>query len=399
MSRRVIELREYESREVELPADTARSLQSAAGSALDVRIGATPARWVVTARGHIGAIVLPEVDVLITPKVDLENVFVLLDVGLPASAWSKQSFSFGTNRHLLAAVAAFYSRAVDHAVGGGLLRTYVVQRERVVAVRGRLDMRALTAQPGILSPIACEYDDYTADNAENRLLKSAVRRLLALPGVLPETRRQLLRALTSFEEVAEVPVDPDEVLRRPFNRLNKHYEPALRLARLILRNATLRDAPGGAAASAFLLDMPDLFQRWVTDRLRRSLRGVMSVVSEPREPLGEGNKVPMYPDLVFEREELPVYVGDVKYKLASDGFARASDYYQLLAYATVLQQAEGVLIYCQAEGATPEKAIDVRRVGTRLWTYRLPLAGAPSDVEASVAKLAGWLRERTEEAA
>jgi hypothetical protein len=42
-----------------------------------------------------------------------------------------------------------------------------------------------------------------------------------------------------------------------------------------------------------------LFQRWVTDRLRRHLAGRLDVIDESTEYLGVGRKVAMAPDVVF----------------------------------------------------------------------------------------------------
>ena len=52
---------------------------------------------------------------------------------------------------------------------------------RLVALRGRIDLPAQLRQPGIELPIACVFEEYTADILENRYLKCAVRRLLRVP--------------------------------------------------------------------------------------------------------------------------------------------------------------------------------------------------------------------------
>ena len=108
---------------------------------------------------------------------------------------------------------------------------------------------------------------------------------------------------------------PDAVDRMVFTRLNRHYAPAIRLAALVLRNTALLDRAGTADASAFLVDMNDLFQRFLTDRLRRALRGRLTVDDEPTRWLDWGQAVAMYPDLVFRAGNRTVYVADAKYKL------------------------------------------------------------------------------------
>ena len=102
----------------------------------------------------------------------------------------------------------------------------------------------------------------------------------------------------------------------------------------------------------------------------------------------------MSPDLVFERESSVVLVGDAKYKL-STGQARMGDYYQLLAYTTVMELDEGVLVYCQDSDDEPEHSLAVRNSGKTLWTYRLPMAGTVAQVEGQIHTLGEWVTDRT----
>ena len=94
-------------------------------------------------------------------------------------------------------------------------------------------------------PIACRYEDYTPDNAENRYLQAAVRLASRVPMVPAEDRRRLLQQLVALEDVTDAPVQADDLDRITITRLNAHYEPALRLARLLLENLTLVDRRGG----------------------------------------------------------------------------------------------------------------------------------------------------------
>ncbi len=394
MSRRRIVLREYERRSVELSGASARALASAADSRLAVAPAAELGQWDLSAMQHVGTIVLPEVQVLIRPKVSLQNLFLLLDVGLPADAWRRESFAYATDPDLLPALADFFVRTLEQAIGSGLVRAYRSEWERLTSVRGRIDFPSQVRRPGTAWPIACHFEEYTADTDENRYLKAAVRRMLKVAGVRPLTRRALLRQLVRFEEVADVGVDVDLADRVLFTRLNRHYQPAIRLAHVVLRNVSLLDQEGDTGASSFLLDMNDLFQRFVANRLRRHLHGRLEVDEEPTVHLGRRRMVPMRPDLVFVADGVPVYVGDAKYKLIETGSARNADYYQLLAYATALDLDEGVLIYGQAEGQAAERVVEVSHAAKRLLAVAVDLRGAPSAVEKSLTDLADWIEAR-----
>ena len=388
-----VELREWESTELELSPGGARLLAEVAGARLQVAVGTSPRSWVVSATSHVGAFVTPEVELLVRPKVPMHNLFQMLDVGTVKIG--REMFGFGADRSLLAAIAQLYARSVERAVGNGLVRSYRSEHERLQTLRGRVNIAAVVRRPGLPAPVPCDFDEYTADILENQALRAALRRLLRVPGVRPRTRRTLTHSLAQFEEVSDTWVDPQSIDRIHFTRLNRHYRQPLRLASLVLRNLSLIDRVGVEDASAFTIDMNTLFEDWVTDRLQRHLRGRLSVVAQLPAHLGVGRKVAMFPDLTFFADGELVYVGDVKYKLTGSGLARNPDYYQLLAYATALGLPEGLLIYCQLEGSVPDREITVHHTTTSLRTHALDLSGTAEEMESSAATLSELIWERT----
>jgi len=389
-----ITLGEYESASVDLAEAAASALAVAAKDRLRVSVDGIPGRYRVEAMQYVGSIVVPGVSVLIRPKVPLENVFLLLEA-VTEPEWRTEEFAWDASDGLLPAFAAFFTRTLERAVGRGLYRAYRTEEEWIPALRGRLDLTAQFRRPGIAVPVPCRYDEFTADVVENQLLKAALMRLTRTRGVPSLIHRRLRRLRTFFDEVTDTIPDPNVIDRLHITRLNKHYEPALRLAHLILRNLTLSDQRGERAASSFLIDMNTLFQDFVTLRLRRLLRRRLDVDAEPGVHLAHSRKVRMQPDLVFMRHGNPVFVGDTKYKLLGDNLGRDRDYYQMLAYTTALDLPAGVLIYCSADGLLPDRVISVKYAGKQLWTYPLDLAGSPSDVEQNLAFLAAWIFDHT----
>jgi 5-methylcytosine-specific restriction enzyme subunit McrC len=385
---------EYEPLRAELSDASARALT--ASGFVTVAADPVPGWWKITAKQYVGSLVVDDTRLLIRPKINPENLFLLLEVGLPESAWRRESFDYATHADLLPSVVAFFTRTVETTLARGLIRSYRERQESLVAMRGRPDIATQIARGGVPFPIACRYEDYTPDNAENQYLKAAVRRASRVPMVPAEDRRRLLQQLVALEDVSDVPVQPDDIDRIAITRLNTHYEPALRLARLLLENLTLVDTRGGTSASSFMVDMNVLFERFVTERLRRALTGRLEVRDQTRAHLGEGNRVLMRPDLEFRKRGRPVYVADIKYKLTADARARNADHYQLLAYTTALDLPEGALIYCLDEGGVEHRSITVRHAGKVLHTKAVDLTGPPSDVAAEIESLADWIAERSQ---
>ncbi|MEO1061335.1 MAG: restriction endonuclease [Actinomycetota bacterium] len=390
---RSIELVEYETTTLRLAPDDARRLAEAGRGAISVGLAEEPGIYTIAAQNLVGTLVSEDLKVLIRPKIRPENVFLLLEVGLPPTAWRQEVFDYETSADLLPSVVAFFARTLETTLARGVLRSYRAEEDRLVTLRGRIDMTAQFRQAGIRLPVACRFDEYTPDNAENRYLKAAARLALRVPGVLAEDRRRLLQQVVALEDVSDEVARPDDLDRISTTRLNAHYEPALRLARLLLECLNLVDQRGEHTASSFLVDMNLLFEAFVTQRLRRELRGRLEVLDQFGTHLAEGRRVPIRPDLVFRCRGEAVYVADIKYKLTSDARARTADHYQLLAYTTALDLPEGVLIYCLAEGR-PERSVTVRHAGKVLHTLAIDLTGRPAEVADAIAELGDWLTTR-----
>jgi 5-methylcytosine-specific restriction enzyme subunit McrC len=379
-------LSEYGSVDLELTRSQAEAIQ---GTGF---VNVTPAladRWRVTASSYVGSLVVDGVEMLIRPKINPENLFLLLEPGLPPSAWRKEAFDYDVTSDLLPSVIAFFARTVETTLGRGVLRSYQAREDFLVALRGRLDVVGQFKRAGVLTPMACAYDEFSENIIENKVLRAAIRLALRVPRVDLGERQRLMRQLVALEEVDDVAVRAEDVDTIQMTRLNQHYAPALGLARLVLANLTLTDVRGATSASSFMVDMNDLFQRFVTERLRRELRGRLAVIDEPTVHLGLGKQVAMQPDLVFREPGGAVrYVGDVKYKLAADARGRSGDYYQLLAYTTAMGLPEGMLIYCRRQDDTSQSAVTVRNADKKLALRSVDLSGPPEQVEHEIAVLA-----------
>jgi 5-methylcytosine-specific restriction enzyme subunit McrC len=179
-------------------------------------------------------------------------------------------------------------------------------------------------------------------------------------------------------------------------RLDRHYAPAVRLARLLLAGDAIADRSGQVSAQAFMVDMNRLFESYVEDRVRAALRGRLAVRGQYGTHLDGERHVFMKPDLVFFDGRRQVYVADAKYKLSGTGIGINADYYQALAYATALSLPEALLVYCHDDGEAPPTEITVRGSRVRLLTYRLDLSGGPDDLERRMTALARFMSDRAD---
>ena len=418
-----VELREYSREVLALTSEQAAALNRVGdGQYLSVEPGEHSGRWQVSARNYVGSINVAGLQVLVRPKIPLRNLFLLLEVGLRERNWRDEAVRFETTGDLLPALVSFFARTTETTLARGLYHSYREQRDRLVALRGRVDVARQLAQPGVVIPTACQFTEFTADLIENSYLKAAIARSLRVAGVQPIDRRRLMQHLVTLEDVDDVRHHHTDHERVVFTRLNEHYKPALRLARLVLANLTLQDVVGETQASSFMLDMNELFERFVTERLRRELRGQLEVKGQHRDKLDEDGTVAIKPDLLLRSGGSPRLVADIKYKLTDEAASgRHPDYYQLLAYTTALDLPEGVLIYCldanrpddpdgngpiagplgtrAAEQAASEdtpavSSVQVRHADKVLHTYALDLSGTSDDMARNMRDLADWIARR-----
>lgn len=381
-------LQEYESREVALEFAALTALRVAAGRALTITPTDGSERWNIRATSLVGTVVTGDIKVLIRPKVSDANLFHMLEAAGDSLTVGSEVFDYDQTHDLIPAFATFFVRHLERALTRGLVRSYREEVERLVGVRGRVDIRSHVRLAGLPIPVECTFDEYTSNTQLNRIVAAGAARLARLPGVTTATRRALLRTLPLFEEVDFV-TSADLAQPTTFSRLDGHFRGVERLARLALAGSSLLDATGAAGAATFLVDMNKIFETFVEDRLRRYLSGRADLNGQEPRTLDRDGYVHMRPDIVIRQNGVDTYVADSKYKLTADGFGRESDYYQLLAYCTALALPEGMLIYCQHDGLVPPREVVTRGVmGKRLVTAVVRLNGSPSDLEATMKDLA-----------
>jgi len=384
----VIEITELgEPVDIPLPLDQARLLATS-GVVSAVPMLDRPGWWSVGPAGKVGAARIGDVTVRITPKVEIARLLFLLGYAAHGSAWRSSTVDLGTADDLVPAIAAALWRQLARAIHQGLLPGYVTVEESSPVLRGRLRESAqLAARHGLPLPLEIRHDEFTVDIVENQILRTAAERMLLVPRVDDESRRMLRRLLRDFADVSPIPRGDPVPAWQP-TRLNVRYHLALRLAELVLRATSVEHVTGTVAVNGFLIDMPRLFQDFVTVALRESLEGTYGgrVASEPLQHLDEAGRVPLYPDVVWYRGGVPVAVIDAKYKAEKPRGYPNADLYQLLAYCTVLGLPVGHLVY--ARGNEEPMRHVVQGAGVEIVCHALDLGAPVDDLLAAVDVLA-----------
>lgn len=378
--------------EVTLAPDQGRLLASS-GVVSAVPSPYEPGRWLVGPAGKVGAARVGDVVVRIRPKVEIARLLFMLGYSCHGAAWQVSAVDVGEAADLVPAIAQVLWRQVSRAIHQGLLPGYVSREESSLVLRGRLlEGAQLARHHGQPLPLEIRYDEFTVDIPENQILRTACERMLMVPRVEAESLRMLRRLLRDFADVGSIRRG-DPVPAWQATRINARYHTALRLAELVLRATSMEYGFGPVAVNGFLLDMPRLFEDFVTVALREAIEDSYGgkVVGQSRHSLDEAGRVVLKPDIVWRVGGEAVAVIDAKYKAEKpSGFPNA-DLYQLLAYCTVLGLRVGHLVY--AAGNEQAARYVVRQARTEIICHALNLSEPPDALLMGISHLASAIAE------
>ncbi|MGW2282306.1 McrC family protein [Streptomyces sp. NPDC001770] len=350
--------------------------------------------WRLRAGSKVGAVTLAvpggeSVTVRITPKVPVARLFFLIGYCSDPRAWRDGRVELAEHDELLPALAHAVERQIDRALKQGLLQGYRTTEESSHVVRGRLcEAEQIRRRFGMSLPAEVTFDEFTADIAENRLLRAAVDRLLRLPGVPAAVRARLTHQRYRLSDIT--PLVPGQALPawRP-TRLDARYHAVLHLAEVVLKGSSTEHLPGRLRMGGFLVDMSGVYEDFVCKALREAMRahGGRSALQAQNIHMDEGEFIRLRPDFVWYGDSgIPMAVADAKYKARRNRGFPNEDLYQILAYCTALGLTEGHLVY--AKGGAPHTSHRVRHAGTVLHQHAIDLDQQPAGLLAEIGALA-----------
>ena len=336
-----------------------------------------PQSWLVSPAGKVGAARIGDVEVVITPKLAIARLLFLVGYAQHGAAWRPEDVALPEAPGLVPVMAQVLWRQTERAVHLGLLPGYVTLEETSYVLRGRLREPAQLPRHHVLPvPLEIRHDEFTVDIAENQILRTACERMLQVPGVDAESSLRLRRLLRDFTDVTPLDRRDDVPAWQP-TRLNARYHTALRLAELVIRATSVEQGTGGVTVDGFLLDMPQLFEDFVTVALREALVAAYGGRVDDQDPhhFDEAGQVLLRPDIVWKRRGTALAVVDAKYKAEKPAGYPNADLYQLLAYCTVLGLDRGHLV--DAKGSEEPAHHVVRRSGTEIICHAVDLDSEP----------------------
>lgn len=254
-----------------------------------------------TASYFIGAawLIPDELAVVVTPKVpDIDFVQMFLSA-LEVDTQKESNYfaqcygiqfdepSIETNEELnqlTPLLVLHFLSLLERLVKHGLKKDYLLHEENLKAkVKGRI-LFGKHLKTNVFQQrsdrMYCQYQEYTDDIPENRLLKKALlfsERILDRCDSLkrqsqyPDLQLRLNRLKASFSHISD-DIEPYQVQKLSSNKLFKGYKEAIRVAKMILRrfDYSIREASSEQHSTPpFWIDMARLYEMWVLHRLQK----------------------------------------------------------------------------------------------------------------------------------
>ena len=214
-----------------------------------------------------------------------------------------------------------------------------------------------------------EYDAFTVNRPENRLLKATLQYLYRHSSS-SKNRNDLKLLLNAFGEVEASTDYKGDFSKYVPDRNTKDYATALLWARVFLMGKSFTSFAGSEVALALLFPMESLFESYIATLLRRNLDvSVFAVSAQDRSyHLFEEPKAvfQMKPDIVITNKmQDTIYIMDTKWKVLSEekanyGISQA-DMYQMYAYQKKYDAKNVTLLYPKTEQVQAEN-IEFREV-------------------------------------
>ena len=390
---RVIKLQEHkESEAITLSSGEYDRLSKALKNASFTRVVGTENEYKINPQSVVGIFQLDNLEVEIKPKIPFERVLFLFAYAIKPDYWQDQHVQLGNAETLHEAIALPFAEFAEKATRRNVLHSYRNYDDTLAGIKGRVRLDdQLRRHMRLTTPIEVSYDDLSSDIEENRMLLAASERLLRLRRLDGTTTQTLRSVVHRLPEVQRVSYSRGNLPNIQITRLNKKYEHALELAKIVLSNQSIELGSANHRVPGILFNMETVFERFVHTALRESLKlRDKNFPSQKVVYLDEANNVRLYPDFSWWENNACQALGDIKYKkdLGVGKKGKNADIYQLLAYTTATNLDEGILIYADTEDNPSATSHSIKYANKLLHIETLNLQGSSKEILQRVNELA-----------
>lgn len=164
-------------------------------------------------------------------------------------------------------LAEILFKGVSHLLKRGLHKEYILYEDTLSTLRGKLSLpETIKEKMAQRARLACTYDELTANNLFNRIIKSSLTRLIGERSVKSERRNALKKLLFFFDDIEAIELSRVPWSRLQYDRNSRTYQMLHNLCYFLWQRELLSNKAGSTQMEHFKHDqMPLLFQRFVLE--------------------------------------------------------------------------------------------------------------------------------------
>ncbi|MDU7954795.1 MAG: McrC family protein [Clostridium perfringens] len=311
---------------------------------------------------YVGYIRLSTVSIEILPKISLNDsaelerkalLNMLSKCGILKVNYSEISSLKLYKESLNEILAYLFSKKLQKELRKGVYGEYVYIEENINSLKGSLRVQEQIKNIASHSSKAfCRFEEFSRDNKLNKILSFFVKEVMK-----NVKNREALKLLRISEmilgEVDERSVTLNEVNNFSFNRLNKPFEDAFTLGKMIVLGESAFGNLGGDKAYSILFKMNEIFEIYIGKLLKELFYEETVHMQHSKYKLlvkEESNRgvFKLIPDIVIEKNGIERVIIDTKWKSVESKFNRhgvkREDMYQMYAYLTRYKNARTVIL-------------------------------------------------------
>ena len=243
----------------------------------------------------------------------------------------------------------------------GLARGYQPQENNLPCLRGRILFTPhIRENSANRARFYVGYDEFTADRPVNRLIHSALHKLISFTRE-PRNQQLLHQLRLCFADIPKSKRIESDWQRHRVDRSMPHYDRVMPWVGLFLFGHGLTTFAGKHVNASMLFPMEEVFEDFVTQSFRRYQDKYLVQAQSPRRSLakiGEGEAFQMKPDISLVHKRKVKFILDAKWKRLNEGGSDSkhgisqADMYQLYSYGAQYDCERVALIYPKTEKFT-----------------------------------------------
>ena len=244
---------------------------------------------------------------------------------------------------LLEIFISMFLQEVAKIIKRGLKSDYITKEENEKFLKGKLLTSCHLKYNYIHKErFYVEYDEYSTNRVENRLIKSTLLYLLKVSSSIDNIR--LIRQYLEHMHFIELSINYDADFRKVVTNTRgmEIYKNALIWAKIFLKKETFDSFSGETIAFAILYPMEKLFENYVEHYLLQRYDRIKDITIKSQVSksfVKQKNGAILFnirPDFIIKSKENNLVVADAKWKIITQDFSFSqSDFYQLYTYAKI----------------------------------------------------------------